>query len=109
MPCPGPASSAVQDAFAAMFAQEATEAAEGCPCYSFPLPAASLISHRVRICQAVTEDPGKDPLAKGHNATVKLTGLAYGPSVAYGFNTEVIHQYNDTGKTCSCLYTEIRC
>lgn len=62
---------------------------------SQPLPP---ISHRVGICQAVTEDPGKGPLAKGHNAMVKLTGLAYGPSVAYGFNTEVIYKYNNTGK-----------
>ena len=65
---------------------------------SQPLPQ---ISHRVGICQAVTEDPGKDRLAKGHNATVKLAGLAYGPSVACGFNTEVIHKYNNTGKKIS--------
>lgn len=50
------------------------------------------------ICRAVVENAGKDPLAKGHNAIIKLTGLVYGPSVAYGFNTEGIHKYNDTGK-----------
>lgn len=59
------------------------------------------ISHRVGICQVVIEDPGKDPLAKGHNAMVKLTGLACGPSVAYGFKTEVIHKYNNTGRKVS--------
>jgi len=58
------------------------------------------------ICQAVTEDPGKDSLAEGHNATAKLTGLAYGHSVAYGLNTEVILKYNDTGKKISLLVSQ---
>lgn len=52
---------------------------------SQPLPQ---IRHRVGIHHAVMEGPGKDPLAKGHTAPVKLTGLTYSPSVACGFNTE---------------------
>lgn len=43
-----------------------------------PLPQ---ISHRMGNCQDGTGDPGKDPLANGHNAVIKLTGLAYVPSV----------------------------
>lgn len=38
------------------------------------------ISHRTGNCQDVMEDPGKDPLANGYNAMIKLTGLAYIPS-----------------------------
>lgn len=46
-----------KDAFAAVFAQEATGGAQGPPHHYFPLPATSPgISHREGICQAVTED-----------------------------------------------------
>lgn len=47
---------------------------------SLPQPLTQ-ISHRMGNCQDVMEDPGKDPVANGHNAMIKLTGLAYGPSV----------------------------
>lgn len=39
------------------------------------------ITHRMGNCQDIMEDTGKYPLANGHNAMIKLTGLAYVPSV----------------------------
>lgn len=55
---------------------------------SLPQPLTQ-ICYRVGNCQDVTEDPGKDPLANGHNAVIKLTGPSYGPQLSYRSNSQV--------------------
>lgn len=43
------------------------------------------------------EDPSKDSMEKDDNTREGLNRLAYGPSVACGFNTELIHKYKNIG------------
>lgn len=99
-----------QGAFAAVFSQETTGAAGGCPCYSFPLSVTSPDQSQGESLpgRKVLGLPGhgrswQKPTGKGPQCYSKA-GLAYGPSVAYGFNTGEIRQCNDTDKnTLVCI------